>query len=556
MHKNGTVHSGNTPGSEKWKCNLAEALLIPANNDRAEPLRRPFQPRFVELGLPDLKHIPFSEQLVSNHPLKDFICKERPLNGEDLELILKHPSLDLFLVGFNSGAVTAALQQKLMEGPRQGSHDYMSNMWARDGIIVATALNRAGFTSEAFQIVRRVWAFAGTEPQRSKFTQYHMGEPGQAAERFRKENSGPHIKVSVGPDGEIRPCDHEWGHQQLDAIGAMLWAPYRFANQAAKNDSLRPTFDLRGLDPIAGASDSILPAAIKMLRGIEAHNTMDFGPWEDIRQWRRATSVGIILAALHEARLFHDREGWNYLSAEYRNVPDGDAFRADLMDTLYKCLNTVLARIPEHGFATECDRRPHDSAMTLLLYPFDCNLKVERQNTILRTVYLNMGETGFRRWHEACEEGPDLYVGQDYFYNSDPRDKGEFAKGVDGFRAAEWTLFDPLLAAYYYRRFIKSGGADREAFAYGDRHLKRTLSFITKEPHVLDVVGKGERYEIPAGILPEAFAWDSRRGEWRPNHNSPLLMAQAALGLAFERAREACKLLRVSRADSRALEKV
>jgi hypothetical protein len=187
--------------------------------------------------------------------------------------------------------------------------------------------------------------------------------------------------------------------------------------------------------------------------------------------------------------------------------------------------------------------------MALLLYPFDCNLKIERQNTILRTVYQNIGPTGFRRWHQDCQEGADLYVGQDYFHNLEPQDKGEFSQKSEGFKAAEWTLFDPILAAYYYRRFIKSGGEDREAFVYGDRHLKRSLSFITKEPHSLYVAGKGRHYEVPAGILPEAFAWDSQRNEWRPNHNSPLLMAQAALGLAFERAREACKLLRASKGN-------
>jgi hypothetical protein len=72
--------------------------------------------------------------------------------------------------------------------------------------------------------------------------------------------------------------------------------------------------------------------------------------------------------------------------------------------------------------------------------------------------------------------------------------------------------------------------------------LKRALSFITREPHSLFVAGKGQEYVVPSGILPEAFAWDSARMEWRPNHNSPLLMAQAALGLAFERAGEACAL--------------
>ena len=532
-----------------WVCNLAEALLVPANDDQLRPVSRPIQPRFVELGLPDLKDIPLSEQLVSGHPLKEFITKDRPLGLAELERILQHPSLDLALVGFNSGAVSAAGSKNQKDVQPTGVHDYGRSMWSRDSMIVACALNRTGFSDRAHLVVRKLWACAGSEPLRSKFTQYHLGEPGEAARAFREQNNGPHIKYTLDKDGNVAPCDHDWGHQQIDALGAMIWAPYRFANQGAKSASPLKAFDLTTLDPLPAPKDSILPIAIKMLRGIEVHNQLDFGPWEDIREWRRATSVGIVLAALHEARTYHDREGWDALAAEYGHKQDPNAFRAELMDTLYKCLNTVQSRIPEHGFATECDRRPCDSAMTLLLYPFDCNLKIERQNTILRTVYQNMGPTGFRRWHHDCQEGADLYVGQDYFHNLDPKDKGEFSKMSDGFKAAEWTLFDPLLAAYYYRRFIKSGGEDREAFAYGDRHLKRSLSFITKSPHILDVAGKARRFEIPAGILPEAFAWDSQRDEWRPNHNSPLLMAQAALGLAFERAREACKLFRATKSN-------
>lgn len=532
-----------------WVCNLAEALLFPANDDQVMPIDRPVQPRYVELGLPQLKDIPLSDQLVAGHPLREFILKERPLGIEELERIFKHPSLDLALVGFNSGAVTAAGSRNLLDAQPTTAQDYARNMWSRDSMIVACALNRTGFSDTAHLVVRKLWGCAGAEPQRSKFTQFHLGSPGEAARRFREENNGPHIKYTLDKDGNVAPCDHEWGHQQIDALGAMIWAPYRFANQGAKSASSPKAFDLATLDPIPGAKDSILPVAIKMLRGIEVHDQLDFGPWEDIREWRRATSVGIVLAALHEARTYHDREGWDVLAAEYDHKKDPNAFRDDLMDTLYKCLSTVQSRIPEHGFATECDRRPWDSAMALLLYPFDCNLKIERQNTILRTVYQNIGPTGFRRWHQDCQEGADLYVGQDYFHNLEPQDKGEFSQKSEGFKAAEWTLFDPILAAYYYRRFIKSGGEDREAFVYGDRHLKRSLSFITKEPHSLYVAGKGRHYEVPAGILPEAFAWDSQRNEWRPNHNSPLLMAQAALGLAFERAREACKLLRASKGN-------
>lgn len=524
----------------QWKADLAKGLLNPANGDKLAP--RPTGPSYVERGLPALRDIPFSDQLVSGHPLASYIRKDAPLNADDLQRILSHPSLDLSLVGFHSGAVTAAVHNQLMRGERVGNEDYSRNMWARDGIITATALNRAGFSDKAYQIVKNMWAFAGGEAHRGKILQFHWGGIEHTSRLFLEGNNGPHIKYSVNDSGNLEFCNHDWGHQQLDALGAMVWAPYRFANQHVLRGHDGADFDLRQIDPMPWAQDSILPAAIKMLHGVKAFDTMDYGPWEDKRQWRRATSVGIVVAGLHQARIFHEREGWGYLPVEYAGKQDAAAFHDQLESTLYQCLATLQARIPERGVAVECDSRPADSAMILLLSPFDCNLKRERQDTILRTLYPNMGETGFRRWSSACEEGADLYVGQDYFHNTDPRAKGEFAAPVDGFRPAEWTLFDPLLAAFLYRRFIESRGVDREAFVYADRHLKRALSFITREPHTLFVAGKDQEHVIPSGILPEAFAWDSQRGEWRPNHNSPLLMAQAALGIAFERAKEACAL--------------
>jgi hypothetical protein len=91
---------------------------------------------------------------------------------------------------------------------------------------------------------------------------------------------------------------------------------------------------------------------------------------------------------------------------------------------------------------------------------------------------------------------------------------------------------------------------------YADRHLKRSLSFITPAVSVLNVAGKGRSFTIPRGILPEAFAWDSRRESWLANHNSPLLMAQAALGLAFERAQDAILLVDAYLREARILEEV
>lgn len=525
-----------------WKCNLADGLLRPENIDVAVPKNG--RDDLASVGLPPVSLLRCSEQLVSGHPLEEFIRKSECFGRDDIERLLRHPAIDLSIVGFHSGSITASVAQGL-EFDRNESQDYSRNMWARDSIIVASALHRAGFADKAHQVIQNLWSFAGSPEQRGKILQFHWGPVDERRRLFIEGNNGPHIKYSVGENGQLLLCDHDWGHQQLDALGAMVWAPYRFANQRQRmgGDAWGTgVLDLRALDPIPSASDSILPATIKMFYGAEVHDTLDYGPWEDIREWRRATSVGIVVAALREARIFHEREGWSCLPVEYHGRQDGGLFREQLEETLSRCEATLRDRIPDFGHAVESDRRPVDSALVFLLFPFDARLSSNQQDTIVRTVYKNIGEAGIRRWDRDIFAGPDHYVGQDFFYNGDPADKGEFSKVTDGFRPAQWSLFDPLLAAYFYRRFVDSAGRDTEAFVYGDRHLKRTLSFITPSEHELHVVGKGRTFRIPAGILPEAYAWDSARQEWRPNHNSPLLMAQAALGLAFERALEACRL--------------
>ncbi len=545
-----SAHTGALSNPHQWRCDFAEGLLRVCNDDIRSVDGLGVLPMTV--GLPTLSDLPLSEQLVSGHPLEGFIRKDLPLTSHDIFQLLQHRALDLSIVGFYSGAITAAAKRDPLEYTGGEAQDYSRNMWARDSIIAAVALNRAGFSEKANRIVEHLWRFAGSDEHRWKILQFHWGDSEERRALFLEGNNGPHIKYSVGERGELLFCDHDWGHQQLDALGAMVWAPYRFANQAALKSGAYtqgPLLNLRSLDPDQGARDSILPAAIKMFFGAGVHDTLDYGPWEDIREWKRATSVGIVVAALQEAKIFHEREGWDYLPVEYAGRQDGAAYRQQLEEVLQNCLATLRERIPEQGFARECERRPFDSALTLLLYPFDCGLSLEQQNTILRTVYRNVGETGIRRWETDILDGPDRYVGQDFFYNGDPADKGEFSKAGDDFRPAEWTLFDPLLAAYFYRRFVESGGHDYQAFRYGDRHLKRALSFVTPEAHRIHIVGKGRDYHVPAGVLPEAYAWDSSHKRWRPNHNSPLIMAQAALALAFERAREACHIADTRRRD-------
>ena len=203
--------------------------------------------------------------------------------------------------------------------------------------------------------------------------------------------------------------------------------------------------------------------------------------------------------------------------------------------------NKVLEfRIPLSGeYAIETESFQSDSALSFLLYPFNPGLTTKQEKAIINTLYTNrMGVVGFsRRDH-------DEYLGQDYIYNS--KDACFCDPGQPFYRAAQWTMFDPLIAAYYYQKFLDSNAMDKESFAFADRHLKRTLLSITKSKDSYRKAYCGNTVNIPSNRIPEAYFFDSILGKWRANHNTPLLMAEAAFAFMADRAASAIKLWEMS----------
>jgi hypothetical protein len=170
-----------------------------------------------------------------------------------------------------------------------------------------------------------------------------------------------------------------------------------------------------------------------------------------------------------------------------------------------------------------------------LLFPFDPGLSALQQRGILKVLYRDrLGPVGFsRRDH-------DEYVGQDYAHN--PNNPIFVDPNLSGYRPAEWTLFDPLLGAYFYQRFIDSKGLDLESLKLADRHLKRSISQVTSREDTYWKACEQRMVVVPALRIPEAYWWDSQAGRWRPNENSPLLMAEAACALMLERGLQAAAL--------------
>ena len=532
-----------------WSLDLRARMSAQLPGDREfDPaaFRRQFDPSrdsltFHRLGLPSLSEVSVSAELAHEHPLKHFILQTEPFSSRQIAELLRTRHIDLSIQGFHTGVVTAAL----CSNPNTGDvRAYHRNAWERDEAIIGLALNRAGHYDQAGALFRSMWGYLGCSDHRGVITCFHV-DSNKPYDRFRYGDGmdSPHTKFSVDGEGKRVKCSHAWGMQQLDAKGAGLFGTYRVANQREFAPQPGYDFDLRQLDPMPQIGESIICATWKFLNRIRAWETEDYGPWERFKAYQRATSVGMIAAAAKEAVTYHERMGWGYLPSLYGYEDNGSNFKRELTDLRARCNEVLDVRIPPVGQAVECDRIPCDSAMALLLYPFTPDLSRDQEHTILRTVYRNMGPAGFRRFEMDLEEKlPDGFVGMNYHRNKDPRAYGEFAdNSAPGYKAAEWSLFDPLLAGYWYRRYIDSKGAEPESLLYADRHLKRCLSFVTKQVEDLFIEGKNEHFLIRPGTLPEAKAWDTVEGRWRNNHND-LLMARAALGLAFQRAAEATKL--------------
>lgn len=511
---------------------------------------------FEQRGLPRLAQIPISSQLLNAHPLAEYIGKSTPLSSFDIKAILASSHLDLSISGYHGGAVAAAVPSKQdWNDPRR----YDRNVWLRDWALNFFAFHRAGHRGQSHAMIDNVFQFLGSSEHRGNITGMHF-QDSDPATRFANNERIPHTKFSIDANGKLTWCTTDWAHQQIDALTASIGAVYRAANIESKQElkvdgALR--LDLRRIDPMQGHCEHILPAMVKALKGIRIWDARDVGPWEDYFQHQRATGNGLATSMTREIKEFHERCGWNFLNVEYGEKNGHRLFKKDVADLGYRCKEVLDRRIPESGFAIECNGRPHDAAMLLLLYPFKADLSSLQEYSILRTAYANMGEVGFSRFIATLDQDipagfdghpselagtPDTFVGQDYHHNLDPNAYGEFAPVVKDYKAAQWSLFDPLLAGYYFRRFVESGGIDTEAYLYGDRHLKRSLAFITKEDTELVVAGKGSegRFIIPKGSLPEAMMWDSKQGKFLHNHNN-LLMSRAALALALERAIEAAR---------------
>jgi hypothetical protein len=461
-----------------------------------------------------------SSELTRGHYLSPFIARHEVLQAADLGLILEQVHLGIRIYG--TGTIPASTNP--------ASH-YATHAWTRDSAVCALALLRAGRSVEGVDALAHLAAFYNHPDERNKFLRFHYDSEASALYRSPDSSHHPHIKGAI--DGVTRRMvryEHPWSHNQLDAIGMWLFATFRAANDGI--------LDLGALDRELTRSvnsdnihDSIVCVALKFLARVRYHDQHDTGPWEDCNLPRRATSIGSCLAAFREAHRFFERVGY---TEWHKGYPAGrGSLRSEIEDAIAAGTAAVAARIHPNGeFAIENDRFLSDSSLSFLLHPFNPGLNRAQEDAIVRALYRDRsGEVGFSRRDD------DDYLGMNYI-----RYPGVMSdlKQPD-YRPAEWTLFDPLLAAFFYERYAASQGVDAVSLRLADRHLKRALSQITSD---VDVFCKcdGTIVTVPARVVPEAYWFDSLQKRWRPNENTPLPMSAAAYTFMFESARRALGL--------------
>lgn len=497
----------------------AKALLLRATLpavDRTQ-FSRGNETRIVELTDIPVERLTPAPELVRGHHLRDFIDRNEVLGGRDIESILSR--VELIIRVYGTGTIPASTNP--------ASH-YATHAWTRDAAVCAFAMIRSGRAIEGLDALAHLATFYNRPEERNKFLRFHYHQ--EASDLYRSPDSSnhPHIKGLI--DSVTRRMvryEYPWAHNQLDAIGMWLFATFRSANEQLL-DLTKLDRELTGKINGDNVHDSIFCVALKFLNRVRYFDQHDTGPWEDCNLPRRATSIGSCLAAFREAKTFFERHGYGDWSKGY---PAGaGSLRDELEEAIAEGTVALHSRIDPSGkFAVENDRFLSDSSLSFLLHPFNPGLNRAQEDAIVRALYRDrMGEVGFSRRDD------DDYVGMNYIrYSGVMSDLGQ-----RDYRAAEWTLFDPLLASFFYERFAASGGIDTPALTLADRHTKRALSQITKD---IDVFSKkdGTVVTVPQGVIPEAYWYDTDIKRWRPNENTPLPMSAAAYTFMFESARRA-----------------
>ena len=498
-----------------------------------------------------------TEELTEGHFLKSFIVQEGPITNADVKGILdKLPRLSL-----------AYYENGGMPGSTNKVSPYQDGSWRRDdAIMLYSLINAASFPFldresklELEKIIKQKLTqfacFDNDPSQREHYTSFFFLDSQDAnrnrelaKQKFRKDIQGlPRAKASINSEGYLGDYV-DWGHDQLDSFGLMLYVYFYAANQGIidlkeldshltniEKERQSPGERQRG-EKTNNEKDSIFSVMINFLLTVEYHSQDDRGAWEKEQAYQRTSSVGLCQLAMLEAKTYFENRKWD--PNKIIRINENVDLKAKMKEGIHHGDGVLNMRIPSDGRnAVETDKTPNDAALAFLLL-FNPNLTEEQEKAIEKALE-DLDDRRFKG---------DNFMGQNYALN--PKGKGEWADPVEGFEEARWTIFRPMRAAYYYKKYIKSvekGLPDEESFEKANHHFKKTLPLITKQKYVFEQhVNQYEKVtvEVDAGVLPEAW-WKLAQGNderWLPNSNSPLNMASAIFGVMITEAIKANNL--------------
>lgn len=520
--------------------NRMSGLLINPTHPSGKPPIIPIQIAQTNLdGIASINSIPISNELATGHYLERFIRKENPISSSDIEYFLD--KINLNLTYYENGGIPAS--------PNDAS-EYNRKSWRRDNAIVIHSMFRAAADCQADKLevierakveLTRIASFDTQPFHRGHFTSFLWPDQWSAKSRYSVDVNGlPRVMSSINQDGYLDDY-HDWAHNQLDSLGSWLFTVFHAANSGELN--LKELDNQLSEQNPENKLDSIFSVAIQFLNKIEYWDQIDKGPWEKVDGHRRASSIGICLAAFKEAKKYFERNGWD--REKVINIHPNVDLKKMLEDGIKYGDEALAYRIPSDGRkAVETNEIPNDSALAFLLL-INPGLSEVQETAILKTLYGLMGEVGFKR----MEDHIDTYMGMNYADN--PDGLGKWSAPTPDHKAAEWTLFDHILAIHFYRKFREkcetSGIIDKELFLRADKHFKRSLAQITRyDYNYKKFVNKYEKKQVfvQGGSVPEAY-WlrkNESGKEWLPNENSPLLMANATFTMMLSEAIDSIKL--------------
>jgi hypothetical protein len=364
-----------------------------------------------------------------------------------------------------------------------------ANVWVRDNVYVAFAHQISTRTPVAAGVARALVTFFSRH--RRRFEAIIAGEvdPEDVSRR-------PHVRF----DGHsLEELSHErWSHAQNDALGYFVWL---YARLARNRDV--------ALDEPAVSTLALFPPYFAAIRFWQ---DQDSGHWEEARKIS-ASSIGTVVAGL-EALLLVATERPDAFQRE----PFGSrlvSLTADLIERGRTALDDILPH--ECAQLSPGQNRRYDAALLFLLFPLDVIKQEPLAELLLHDVHrFLMGEFGIRRYLG------DSYWAPDYEDRLGPADRTrDFSDDMAARDVllerigdeAQWCLFDPILSAYYGRRYLASRApSDSEQQTL---HFNRALAQITA-----------------SWRCPELYCL--KDGDYVPNPHLPLQWTQANLLVALQ----------------------